>query len=55
MKKLKLFLYFIVLIVLSACATSMSQVLTLIKAINIPIDENSPREATIENFIAPYR
>ena len=55
MKKLKLFLYFIVLIVLSACATSMSQVLTLIKAINIPIDENSPQEATIENFIAPYR
>lgn len=55
MKKLKLFLYFIVLIVLSACATSMSQVLTLIKAKNIPIDENSPQEATIENFIAPYR
>ena len=54
MKKLKLFLCFIVLIVLSACATSMSQVLTLIKAINIPIDENSPQEATIENFIAPY-
>lgn len=55
MKKLKLFLCFIVLIVLSACATSMSQVLTLIKAKNIPIDENSPQEATIENFIAPYR
>lgn len=55
MKKLKLFLYFIVLIVLCACATSMSQVLTLIKAKNIPIDENSPQEATIENFIAPYR
>ncbi|WP_288897006.1 5'-nucleotidase [uncultured Capnocytophaga sp.] len=55
MKKLKLFLCFIVLIVLCACATSMSQVLTLIKAKNIPIDENSPQEATIENFIAPYR
>ena len=55
MKKLKLFLYFIVLIVLCACATSMSQVLTLIKAKNIPIDENTPQEATIENFIAPYR
>ena len=40
---------------MSACATSMSQVLTLIKAKNIPIDENSPQEATIENFIAPYR
>ena len=55
MKKLKLFLCFIVLIVLCACATSMSQVLTIIKAKNIPIDENSPQEATIENFIAPYR